>query len=414
MIASLIAMSALVGATQGENPYGKPLAVAESRRIALTPKLDGVASAEEWDALTAEGTVSTFFQWEPGKFHVGTLTAAPAVVVVSVDLGNNGWLIGDDNLEVRLEPGPGSNVVASARMLDGTNPAGPVWRPLPGFSVASEAKLGRAESMELLEATIHDPGLGILPTDDRRKVGLRVDILPLNTPPSEPYLPRPVVPIELVMARDAGLPEKMVFRPGNYGRAVVPEQTIKLRFGFEGTNDLGIQKLNLRSEGEARDATNLVEVPFPRFDNKGRAFVDYETAVAAGASVGYRVARGTLNVKDGVAGVAQMSYRIAPDVDIEVINEIRRTDAVDRTYKQAFRVRSNSGKGLVGQISVSVPGPLRIINSPDRRLNLTSRGQAREVFEIYVPASTSGTFPVYFDVTIGGNKTRQTGFVTIR
>jgi hypothetical protein len=216
------------------------------------------------------------------------------------------------------------------------------------------------------------------------------------------------------MARDAGLPEKVVFRPGNYGRAVVPEQTIKLRFGFEGSNELGIQKLNLRSEGEAREKTNLVEVPFPRFDNKGRSFVDYETAVAAGATLGYRVARGTLNVNDGLAGVAQMSYRIAPEVDIEVINEIRKTDSVDRTYKQAFRIRSNSGKGIVGQISVSVPGPLRIVNSPDRRLNLTSRGQAREVFELYVPASTSGTFPVYFDVNSGGVKSRQIGFVTIR
>src|SRR4051812_44034989 len=76
--------------------------VAEVSRIRLTPKIDGKLEEEEWDPLGESDAVKTFLQWEPGVLHIAASGAMGKDLVVSIDPGSNGWLVGKNNLEARI------------------------------------------------------------------------------------------------------------------------------------------------------------------------------------------------------------------------------------------------------------------------------------------------------------------------
>jgi hypothetical protein len=396
------------------NPFGAPLSVPETQRIAVTPKLDGRLDTEEWDAFANLGSGMTFLQWEPGRIHLAAITTPGTSLIASLDLKNDGWLVGDDNLEIRITLGTDGTAKIDGRILDAKNSRGPTWIELPGITVSSQLALGSIEGKTLVEATVSDPGLGLLVESARTKVGVRMDLLPSQPTPIPAYLPRATVATDFVMARAAGLPEKLTFRPENVGKSVISGESIRLRFAFEGNNALGVERLQFRTEGGLQPYASVIDSPFPPFDPKGRSFLDYESAISLGAIPGYRVLRGALKMKDGLDGLTQASIRIAPKVDVSMVLQRRTLDSRDRSYKEGFYIQSNSGKMVEGRLKVSVPEPLRMINGAEKVFRLNSRTRARESFEIYVPANTAGTFPVTFEVSTGTETLRQIGYVTIR
>ena len=395
--------------------FQKPIALVETQRIALTPVLDGVISEEEWDPLAIEGGTSTYFQWEPTALHLAAKMPLGNDLVVSLDFGANGWLIGKDNLELRLHPDASGTVTVTGRILDGTGINGPVWLPVPGFAVSSSGVAKVDGDSLTLEATVRDPGLGLLPLSDGKAVTLRADASPSGGTDTPAYLPRVLSPVKLGFYRSAGLPSGLTFRPEGEARSVVPTQSLGVRLTFEGQGDLGLARVDMRAEGPARSIVNLMEVPFPGFDRKGRAFVDYDTAIAPTSALGYRILRGTVQTKDGVPGITQTSFRVSPLIDIDLVREDLPAADHDRSQKLSFYLKSNSGRGTAGSVKVTLPEPLRILNGADRRFEIArGRGGSRQVFEIYIPKGASGTFPVTFDLVVNKEPSTQKGFITIR
>jgi len=390
-----------------------PPVIVESARIATTPVLDGKLEEEEWDPFASEATGSTFLQWQPGALNVAAKIPAGKDLVVSLDLSGNGWLIGADNLELRVQMVAGKPVL-SGRLVDATNVNGPVWIPLPGFAMSSTAAVSSDGDGTTIEATFVDPGLGLLPEEEAKRVSVRMDALDANSGEVGAFVPRVLAPVTFVLSRSAGLPEGLRFKPEGEGKGVVPGQSFRLRYTFEGDNKLGLQRIALRSEGPAKLASNLLESPFPIFDNKKRAFIDYDSLVAAGASLGYRVARGTLTTADGLPGLTQISYRIAPPIDVELVRSKVVVSQTDRSQKQTFYIRSNSSKGVDGTVTLSIPDPIRILNGNVRSFRFGPRGRSRQTLELYVPANTVGPYPVTFAISANAWKYEQKGFVNVR
>jgi hypothetical protein len=154
-------------------------------------------------------------------------------------------------------------------------------------------------------------------------------------------------------------------------------------------------------------------VPFPKFDNKGRAFVDYDTAVANTASLGFRVLKGDLMAADGVASMMEASYRIAPPIDFDLVRNQVPVSPNDRSVKYAFYARSNSGGRVTGDVTLIVPEPLKVLNGSTRKIALAGRQRPRFDFEVFMPANTTGTFPVTFKSNLNGVATEQVGFITV-
>ena len=109
---------------------GTPFSVDEPNRLALTPLMDGKVVNEEWDRLTDSPDLKTFFQWEPGQVYLGSIARLNQDVVWSLDMNGDGWLVGSDNLEVRLSYQNGG-VQATLRKLDATNRSEPKWLEVP-------------------------------------------------------------------------------------------------------------------------------------------------------------------------------------------------------------------------------------------------------------------------------------------
>jgi len=393
--------------------FAVPPAIAEGSRLALTPKLDGKIDAEEWDPFTSSGTDATYFQWEPGALYVGAKVAADQDLIVSIDLGANGWLIGNDNLEVRVT-NQGGTPTLKARMVDATNPAGPTWRDLPGFSVSSTVTASTDSTGTTYEIALVDPGLGLLADDADKKLGVRIDSAPPTFSTAEAYLPRLLAPVKLVYYRSAGLPAGLKYAPEGASRSVVAGQTVKLRLTFEGgKKETAFSRLDLRSEGLAKDATNTLGTPFPPFDNKGRTFVDYETAVAAGAVEGYRVLRANVVSSDDIPALLQTSYRIAPPADVWLVHDPLPMSDTDRSLKRTFYISSNSSRVVSGKVKFDVPLPLKVLNGNERTFAVSRRGKSRQIFELYIPAGYSGTVPVTFSIATMGETREQKGYLSI-
>jgi hypothetical protein len=394
--------------------FATPFIVVGADRIAVTPTIDGKLDEEEWDPLgaTADGS-KTFFEWEPEKLHAAAVVPNGHDALFSFDLDSNGWLVGKDNLEVRLSLKAGKPEV-TARVLDASNPNGPEWRNIPGLEVSAKVAASSDATNTTYEVSITDPGLGIIPTDNGDTIGIRVDD-PLSTDqPYEPFYPRKVTPINLVYIRSAGLPSTVKFNVEGSGRTYVAGERGHLRFTFNGSDDAKLQRLELRSEGGAKLVTNTLAVPFPKFDKKGRAYVDYDTGISDQASYGWRVARGTLTGADGVPAIVQASYKIAPPVEFSLVRQPLPAAANDRSIKFILYAHSNSGRPLKGEVKVSAPLPLKVVNGDTKEFEMaTGRAKLRMGFELFVPANTVGTFPIQFTGDAKGVTLNDTIYITI-
>jgi len=170
----------------------------------------------------------------------------------------------------------------------------------------------------------------------------------------------------------------------------------------------------MRSEGLARATTSDMSVPFPPFDNKKRAFVDYTTPAVKGADLGYRILRGALTGADGVTGVMQASYRIAPLVDLNMLRKPIRSSPQVQKVRMTYYVKSNSPRSLNGIATVTPPENFLLEPERDKGFTISSaRGANRRVFEVNIPSGAKGAYPVKFKIDIGGRVSEFTEYLNI-
>jgi hypothetical protein len=398
-----------------ESSFQTPFVVAEPNRLALTPKLDGELSDEEWDPLVSSEVLKGYLQWEPGLLHFAATVPSGQDVVLSLDMRANGWLVGNDNLEIRVAAGQGGTPRVTARMVDATNVAGPTWVELPGVSQAAVAVAKAGENGTTYEVTISDADLGLFPTSDGKGLAVRLDAIPSESAPLAAYIPRVLAPVSFTYRRAAAVPNDLKWGVEGAGHIVLPGNSIRIRYTFNGSDKLGLKKLSLRSEGWLKDSTTQTSVPFPIFDNKGRAFVDYETAIRPDATVGYRISRGELEAGDGLTALIQSSYRVAPVVDLELVRQEIKSQPRDQRVKVAYHLKSNSPRRVNGTVAVTLPTGFHLVSNQSKEFGIfNARGTNRRVLEMDIPANAKGVYPIQVRMEIGGQMTDKTFYLNIQ
>ncbi len=393
--------------------FQSPFVVAEPNRLALTPKIDGEIGDEEWDPLISTETAKVFQQWEPNRVHFGASVPAGHDLLISLDLRSNGWLVGNDNVEVRVSNREGTPKVVG-RLNDATNVAGPTWVELPGVGMAAQVAAKATEAGITYEVTLSDPNLGLFPGADGRGMSIRVDAVPAEAAPLEPFIPRTLTPVSFTYRRAAAVPPGLKWGIEGAGLGVTPGNTVRVRYTFNGEDKLGLKKLALRSEGFVKDETVQSTVPFPPFDNKGRAFVDYETKIKPDALVGWRISRGALESGDGLTALIQASYRVAPTVDVELVREPLKAMDKDQRVKLTYYIRSNSPRKVDGSVTLTPPREFHLFTGQDKRFLINGKGAIRRVIEMDVPAGTKGVYPLGIRTEIGGVMTDQTVYLNFQ
>ena len=397
-----------------QQPFTDHQEIADTFRLAMTPKLDGTLDDEEWDPLLSRGDASTYFEWEPDKLHLAAKAPIEDDIVFSFDLKNNGWLVGRDNLEVRLRRTEGG-VQVRGRVLDADNKSGPKWIEMPGIATAANVSSTVEPDGKtwIVEATLTDPGTGFLP-DGAGRIGMRADAISQGAPEAPTYIPRVLNQVKLGFKRSTGLPGGVYWEPQGEGRYVTPGRGLQIRYTFKGDNTAGFDRISMRSEGFARQQTNILEIPFPKFDKKNRAFVDYDTSVIKEAAEGYRVARCVITSKDGATAVGQASYRVAPTMDMELVREERKRSSSAGAMKVTVYLRSNSPKKMDGTFKLTPPSGFTVITGNDKPFVLYTKGSVRRVIEITVPPGAVGTFPIELTSKVGPEEYHQTAYLTIQ
>ncbi len=407
---SLVCAAILQTATQA--PFSRPVAVPELNRLAMTPKIDGKIDPDEWDPLTSSDNVKTFLEWEPGMLYLAAKLPLNQDLVFSLDREADGWLIGNDNLEIRVSLKDGKPVI-TARGLNGTGTEGPHWFETPGWAKAATISASFETGAWTFELALQDPGVSLLPGNPSA-MGVRIDTLPTDNPPTEAFLPRAMTKIFNVFDRAAGLPEGLTWKPEIKFRSIVPGDTFRMRNTFQGNNDLKIRRIEMRTEGDARDFTTSQGNPFPEFDRKNRAYVDYVTKMEKGLRNGWFVQRSTATTADGISAIMQSCFRSAPLLDFDMPREIINTKPEKRVLRFSILLRSNSINRLDGVLVIVPPNGWRVMRGSDRSFIIpTPRAVSRKTFELEIPAKATGVFPITFRADIGGKMLEGTEWLNI-
>lgn len=393
----------------------KPMAGVEPIRLAITPIRDGVVTDQEWDLLTDTPNGPTFFQWEPGKLYFGAKPKPGQEVVVSVDCNGDGWLVGDDNLEIRIRM-DGEQPKAEVRQLDATDRSGPVWvvpRLLPN-AVMVAAK--NSTAYWNLEAVVNVEGFSREIKEDSR-VGVRVDLIADGTDVGPSYIPRNMSFMRLRFDQSRNLFSGLVWRPGIRNRNVARLDPFKFGFNFEVEPGApGLQSVDVVGEGYARDAINQVTVPFPATDGRGRATVNYSSEIKNDAVGGYRVLRATLLATDGRIAQIRTSFRIAEliDFDFGMPTTVKYSDDA-QVIKGSVTLKSQGEGRISGRFNMKLPDTWTGRRGQQEDfLIYFSRENAKVVVEYSIPGGSTGVFPVVLTAKVGDHEISKIVYVTIR
>jgi hypothetical protein len=398
-------------ATQPAQPFATPITVKNPERLALTPKLDGKIDAEEWDPFYSQPGLDTYFQWEPRKLHMAAKLPVGQDLVVSLDLKGDGWLVGRNNVEIRAT-WDGKAATAKVRTLYSSSKSGPAWGESADLQKCVTIAASGDSATWTVEMTLEDPGTGMIDKQRGKQIGVRFDALPSKQVDTAPYLPRVLTPVTLVYHRGSALPAGLRWQPEINGRSVIPGGHIRIRFDFVGDDSLGLKRIEMRSEGVAQDSTTLKSEPFPAFDKKNRAIVDYDTPVSSDAEEGFRIARATIQSGQAEPTVLKVSYEISPAVTFD-LNLPKKLGASDKAQKYRFSLymRSNVSGMLDGTFVVVPPTGWSVEGGSDKEFVIyASRGSVRKAFELNIPAGTKGTFPLKFVADFGRGRVSERSF----
>lgn len=384
-------------------------------RLAISPIRDGVVMDQEWDLLSETANGPTFFQWEPGKIHVGAKPKPGQEVVMSLDMNGDGWLVGDDNLEIRVRM-DGEEPKAEIRQLDASDRSGPVWvvpRLMPN-SVQVAAKASSAYWN--LEATVLAEGFSKEIKEDSR-VGVRVDMVAAGTDVGPSYIPRSLSFMRLRFDKSRNLFSGLVWHPVIKNRNVARLDPLKFRFDFNVESDCpALQSIDVVGEGYARDAINQVTVPFPTADRRGKALVDYSSEIKNEAVGGYRVIRATILAADGRIAQIRSSFRISDllDFDFGLPTNVRYSEDA-QIVKGEITLRSQGEGRINGKFSMKLPDTWSGRRGQEEDfLIYFSRGNAKVVVEYSIPGGATGVYPVVLTAKVGEHEIQKVVYVTVR
>jgi hypothetical protein len=223
-----------------------------------------------------------------------------------------------------------------------------------------------------------------------------------------------MIPARLQLARGTDIPPGLTWKPEINYAAVVPGETDKIRLDFNGTDDIGIKRIDMRSEGQAQNETDSMGQPFPGFDKKGRAFVDYKTRVQSDASLGYRVLKATLVDATGKTSTLETCYEIAPIVSFDFNSKIIPASTEPQVAKLSAYIRSHTTNRMNGVFHITVPDGWKVKSGENVQfLIYDARGSKRQVFELVIPPNFKGTAPIKLVADFAGSHVEQIAYVVV-
>ena len=386
--------------------------VIEPNRLALTPIMDGKMVSGEWDSLERDESGESYFQWEPGILYLGGKARTGDDIVFSLDLLGDGWLIGSDNLEVRLSWVNGG-IRTTARILDAANRTEPRWLDAP-YVEESIAATGTAEP-ESWVAEVRLRPIGLPQIEVGRTVGIRCDRRANIAGEAEAYMPRRLQRTVLRWERSRNLPSAMEWKPETLVRRVVPDESLKIRFNFSNPGENAFDSVSIGTLGLAENDALMMKMPFPPFDKKGRAFVDYATRIRETSLPGYRIVRASLTGSAGESSF-ETSFLIGEPLSVQAeLPDRVMMNPESQVISGKLLVLSNTEQAIKGLVRVTVPPEWSLQRGAETKLLIyQGRGFSRIPITLIAPQKAQGLVPIQVEVDLDGRVIRSKHYLVIR
>ncbi len=393
--------------------FGEPYAVKDPLRLALTPQLDGKIEETEWDALSDAGGNQTWLQWEPGVLYSAMKLPVGKEMVASLDLAGDGWLVGADNLEIRMKFDP-SGLGVRARLLDATDRNGPKWTELSNVSgvvtaIGSTDGINWNAELKLLPVTLTMFQLG-------DKIGVRFDAVNSTDEDPPAFTPRKTALVNLTQDRSSSLPSGMTWNPQFGARSVVPGEGIKIRLNFTNSGSAVLKTIAMATIGYGQDNVAASVQPFPPFDRKGRSFVDYQTLVPPGARLGWRILKAKMTLDNMPDAEVATSYLISSPIQFDInLPKSLEMQTGSQIIKGSVFLRSQSPKRLDGNFYLEAPEGWTVTNGGNSRFSIYhSRGSYRIGITLIAKQGAQGLIPLKFKAVVGDTISERTVYLPIR
>lgn len=384
-------------------------------RLALTPILDGVVSDQEWELLNDTINGPTFFQWEPDQYYWAAKPKHGTDVVLSLDANADGWLVGNDNLEIRASLQNGQ-VRVTVRQLDATDRNGPVWSQPEIFQEALKIASKNSADYWNFEGSFNPILFGHTPELDTR-LGVRVDCVPAGSDLGPSYLPRKLAYVRLRYDMSESLYSGFSWKPEIRNRIIARYDPFKFRFNFVSTPEAPtIRTIDVFGEGFARTSLETITLPFPQPDDKGRSLVDFESEIDPDVVGGYRIIRAILTDVSGQTSTIRTSVKISELIEFDVfLPRNLRLSSEDQEVKGHVTIRSRANGRVQGSFDYWLPTLWTPMKGKDSDfLIYHSRGNQKIPVQFTIPAGTSGVFPITCSAKIGDRTIAKTTYIPVQ
>ena len=416
----------------------------EKQRIKRTPPLDPAVGLDgKWDTLYSVqdtgGPRTVYLDWDDTYLYLALEAPQPVEARFDLDLRDDGWLRGADNLSLVVTPpadGAAPDVLPAltAQRFDmAQNRDQPVWAASPVPASEIKVRSGRTQrgyyGVTLAIPRTEAMGLSRKPGDS---FGIRVETAPKLTPSAGEANLIPVRPMlrvalaDSVDATDSGL---LVRVSVSGAREIAPGGEVKATLEIRNTSAATRRVGRLFLGGSLSDTDFVDEGKFAGVDIEPGKSVkrDIKSRVAPAAPTGAIVLTGGADI-EGVGTIASLTsfdkvepYAIALEVEDKPVppgGDYGR-DAV-RSAKVV--IRSHVNKRVTAVAHIQLPTGWKLINEKDgkpgkidRDIALTFDGDLKGAeYKFVVPVSAGqGAYPVGVTVEVGGQTYKASGSLIV-
>lgn len=322
-----------------------------------TIMVDGKLQNGEWDPFYTkdDGAIrgSVYCHWDENYLYLAVHTDRPATVIFDVDMNGDGWLHGDDNLEVVVGSQINGIPSRSVRILDGLhNRDEPSWIEKTIDPADLPIVRTTRKRSEVIEIAI-PKNLTQVKFKAGGKIGLRAEFLPLMPAseyvPTRPYEPHFLLDANLVETRIEsfeGLTPNLKMSEKSYS----PGE--KLFATLEIINQNGVEApvrsvLWSGSDG-ATDLLNTTrEVSLHSIPARGRIHTTYNSLLPMSQATGSYSLHAIVEMGDGRMLKATRAFSIVEPASIKVAAE-----------HQPYTLDSKNPISLLVDVYSSVPDHL--------------------------------------------------------
>jgi hypothetical protein len=402
---------------------GEGVPLYEIARVKRTPTLDPAQGLEEnWDRLYSvkdgAGLRTGYFNWDDQNLYLALEATEASPVRFALDLKDDGWLRGADNLTVQVESFPGTGVASpdfvTYRFDTVQNRDQPVWAmsPIPKDQIRVRAGRTPRNTYAVIVVIPRSEEMG-LERKSGAGLGVRFDAGNLADPAADAgtVTVRPMLRLTLqdsVIARtESGLIVEVTLDTREVSQGEGLKATLEVRNPTKNTLKVGRMFLKgYQSSGKLVDESKFTDAELLPGKSLKR---ELRSNVSPSAPLGSVAFAGGVEADGGTVTALTSFDKVEPygvtfELEPRPIFGAGETSQGDvRTAKVLIRSRTKAREKAT--VALALPGGWRLTEgkTPEER-TLSFKGDVQGVFyKILIPASVQpGEYVVGATVEVGG------------